>query len=323
MIKTICATLALIFAGYSLSAIASTGDARDHGFKSQRHLQRWINDYRDNPEPELMPGAVHAMRDFGLLENQEKAGTYVGFIAGVIGFNQVQSKKLIKEMFPMPPKEQAVIIKAIAYSGLPEWHALLTEMSERMPARKALIGQYLKDEKKTLLEVALDSDPTIIDTLWGYYVATGYSEPVLRIMQALPWTRDETDLEKITAGHMAKWTLAANAERDRGLLRIYRAEVDHHPKKLRKPLKEVVAAAENFEADKLRKEAVKVISTAKAKTPFQRSKWAFANTVGSTLLSVGCVAAGVLGHPEIAVPCVITGAVSSGAVKLLSLKSDD
>ena len=141
-------------------------------------------------------------------------------------------------------------------------------------------------------------------------------------MQALPWTRDETDLKRITSGYMAKWTLAANAERDRGLLHIYRAEIEHHPKKLRKPLKEVVAAAENFEADKLRKEAVKVISTAKAKSPFQRSKWALANTVGSTLLSVGCVAAGVLGHPEIAVPCVITGAVSSGAVKLLSLKSE-
>ena len=323
MFRLICATLAVLIGlalTPSLTALANNADLE---FKSQRHLQKWINGYRANPEPGRMPGAVHAMREFGLFEDQEKAGTYIGFIAGVIGFNQLKAKKLIAKMFPMPPKEQAVIIKAIAYSDLPEWKALLKEASERMPARKALIDQYLQDKKKTLLEVPLASDPAIIDTLWGFYVATGYSEPVLRIMRALPWTRDATELKKITAGHMAKWTLAANAERDRGLLHIYRAEVDHHPKKLRKPLKQVIKAAENFTADEIRKQAVKAISIAKAKSPFQRSKWALANQIGSTLLSVGCVAAGVLGRPEIAVPCVITGAVTSGAVKLLSLKTDD
>ena len=93
-----------------------------------------------------------------------------------------------------------------------------------------------------------------------------------------------------------------------------------HPKDLRKPLKQVIKASENFEADKLRKDAVNIITVEKRKSPYQRSKWALANTVGSTLLAIGCVTAGALGHVEIAAPCVITGAVTSGAVKLLSLK---
>ena len=316
--------IAIAVLGVILPTFASAQGAPEPlEFRSQRHLQKWINGYRENPEPDRVPGAVRAMYEFGLFENQEKAGTYIGFLAGAIGFNQIKAKTLVEQMFPMPPKEQAIIIKAIAYSGLPEWQDLMRDMAERMPARKKMIYEYLSSTRKTLLEVPLESDPIIIDVLWGYYIATGYFEPVVRIIHALPWTRDTTNIEKITAGHMAKWTLAANAERDRGLLEIYRAElaIKSHPKDLRKPLKQVIKASENFEADQLRKEAVEIITVEKRKSPYQRSKWALANQVGSTLLAIGCVTAGALGHVEIAAPCVITGVVSSGAVKLLTMKN--
>ena len=39
---------------------------------------------------------------------------------------------------------------------------------------------------------------------------------------------------------------------------------------------------------------------------------------GQTALALGCVVAGALGHPEVGIPCIISGAVSSAALKLLA-----
>jgi hypothetical protein len=39
-------------------------------------------------------------------------------------------------------------------------------------------------------------------------------------------------------------------------------------------------------------------------------------TAGSIAIATGCVAATALGQPEIAIPCVIGGALYTGAVKL-------
>ena len=93
-----------------------------------------------------------------------------------------------------------------------------------------------------------------IYALWGYYVATGQYEPVVRIMQALAlvqeqerqrlllqkifsgWGNDPSAVDKITTGGTAKWTLASYAERDRDLLSLYRAEYARQPKEIAQPL---------------------------------------------------------------------------------------
>ncbi len=153
----------------------------------------------------------------GTLKEPEKAGVYTGFIAGVLGENQVKAPAYIADMFPMPPVEQVVLIKAIVFSGLPDWKALLGDFVERMPARKVLIRKYLYGDGKTLAELSMD-DPFVIDAHWGYYFATGGWEPGIRIISALQWADDRNDVDKLTIGSMAKWTLASNAARDKNLL---------------------------------------------------------------------------------------------------------
>ena len=112
-----------------------------------------------------------------------------------------------------------------------------------MPLRRPLIDDFLGGKRPTLMELPLDTGGSPgIYALWGYYVATGQYEPVVRIMQALRWSkkkndsgfsfrkvfsgwgRDPSAVEKITTGGTAKWTLASYAERDRELLNLYRAE---------------------------------------------------------------------------------------------------
>ena len=297
-----------------LRAGADTGAA----FATKGRLVTWIKSYRLAPAPERLPDAVQAMRRHGLLEDQDRAGLYIGFTAGVLGDNEDMAEDLVKAMFPLPPKEQVLIIKALAYSGLPQWKPLLAGLVERMPARKVLIDKYLFRGGKSLMDVPLDRDPAILDTLWGYYIATGRPGPIRRIIEALKWDAESPDLDKVIAAQMAKWTLAANAERDPDLLPLYRRVVLGRPPEIARPLRQVIAAAQAFESERIKKQAQKAVAL--ARKGGRPSKWATAGKYGATALSIGCVAAGALGHPEIAAPCVITGAIYSGAVKLFQGK---
>ena len=148
-----------------------------------------------HPSPALAGarrGPRHAR--FGLLADEEKAWFCTGFIAGVLGSNPKDGPALVAKMFPMPDKEQAVIIRAIVYSGRPDWRELLEKSSSRMPLRRPLIDDFLDGRRPTLMKLPLqDGGSEGIYALWGYYVATGQHEPVVRIIQALQWSRTKED----------------------------------------------------------------------------------------------------------------------------------
>ncbi|KUO63959.1 MAG: hypothetical protein APF80_16215 [Alphaproteobacteria bacterium BRH_c36] len=285
-------------------------------FVKEDDVLRFINDYRENKTPAQVPGLVKAMVRLGALSDPEKAGVYTGFIAGVIGENQLKAPELIAEMFPMPPVQQVVLIKAIAFSGLPDWKELLEQFVERMPARKVLIGKYLYGDGKTLGELSMD-DPFVIDAHWGNYFATGAWEPGIRIISALAWAEDQNDIEKLTIGSMAKWTLASNAARDKNLLDLAKVQMNHQDETVRRQLREVIEAAELYEIGRLREDALKRIDALRAGGPQNARDWSKWGNYGTTALALGCVVASVLGQVQFGIPCVVGGALSTAAVNYL------
>lgn len=305
-------------------------------FATSESLFQWVSNYRQHPQPWRVPAAVHAMYEFGLFSDEEKQWFFIGFIAGVLGNNPKDGPKLVTQMFPMPDKEQAVIIRAIAYSGRPDWRELLEKNSSRMPLRRPLIDDFLTGKRPTLMELPLDTGGSPgVYALWGYYVATGQHEPVLRIMEALRWSKNKSDsgfsfrkmfsgwgsdasaVEKVTTGGTAKWTLASYAERDRELISLYRSEQARQPKEIAKPLEDVIEAAEAFEAEKIRKDQFGAIEDATRKQMTSDvTGMTKGMTAGSIAIATGCVAATALGQAQIAIPCVIGGALYTGAAKL-------
>jgi len=304
-------------------------------FASAQRLLDWISNYRDRPELWKVPAAVHAMREHGLFSDEEQRWFCIGFIAGVLGTNPNDGPKLVTQMFPMPAKEQEVIIRAIVYSGRPDWRALLEKNSAKMPLRAPLIDDFLNGKRPKLVDLPLDiGGAPGIYALWGYYVATGQHEPVMRIMQALKWSKNDENsgfsfgkifsgwgsdpnaVEKITTGGTAKWTLASYGERDRELISLYRAEYERQPPEVAKPLKDVIEAAELFEAEKIRKDQFGAIEDAQQRQMTAQAGMSKGLTAGSIAIATGCVAATALGQAQIAVPCVIGGALYSGAAKL-------
>jgi hypothetical protein len=305
-------------------------------FATSDRLMEWVDTYRNSPRPFLMPDAARAMRRLGLLREQEKASFFTGFIAGVLGDNPKQARALVEQLFPMPAKEQAVIINAIAYSGLPDWQTILREFAPRMPHRKALVDDYLTGEAKPLLEVPLETGPGVLYALWGYYVATGYYVPVLRVIEALRWgeVRNQErpsilaraksafswskgpDINQMMIGATAKWTLASYAERNRELLAFYRSQLEMQPPDITPVLEEAIAAGEAFEADRIRVEELEVVEDAKRQEILAERRPSKATTAGSVALATGCVIATASGLPEIGLLCIITGALYNGAVKM-------
>lgn len=287
-------------------------------YKKTEDVLEFISGYRENKRPKLVPGAVKAMSDLGLLREPEEAGIYTGFIAGVIGESGAGAEKLVAAMFPLPPDSQAVLIKAIAFSGLPAWKELLTAFVERMPARKVLLDRYLFRGGPMLDQLmTADTGAFAIDVHWGRYFATGSAEPARAIITALAWTAERDSVEKLTIGSMAKWTLASNAARDRGLISIMTEEINRQPDVVRKPLREVIVAAETLETSRIRKDAMKAIEELKVKGPQTSRDTVWWGQAGQTVLALGCVAAAAVGQVEFGIPCVIGGAVSSAALKYL------
>lgn len=309
---------ALIFALAASAADAAQRHQPPPSFDKPEAVLKWINGYRAAPEPERLPDAVRAMGELGLLRELDQAGVYVGFIAGVLSTQPADAHRLVARMFPMPPEDQVFLVRAIAYSNLPDWRGLLAAFIERMPARKVLIESYLYGEGQTLFELPLDDGSFVLDAHWGYYFGSGSRQALRRILSALEWIEEKNKVERLTIGAMAKWTLASNATRDASLKDALAEEMNAASDGVRPHLREVILAAETFETQKIRREALSAIDELKAKGPAYKRDYAWWGQAGQTVLALGCVAASALGHVEFGIPCVVGGAVSTAALKYLA-----
>lgn len=289
-------------------------------FTSPEAIQLWIKNYRTAPDPKRLPAAVKSMNALGVFREVDNAGIYFGFVAGVIGANPASADKLLAQMFPMQPEDQLVVVRAIAWSGRPDWKALMGRFVERMPARRVLIDRHMFGKLPGLMELQLDENPAGIDALWGFYYATGSPEPIRRLIAALAWSTDDKDVDRLTAGNMIKLTLAVNATRDLDLLAIMKREVIHQQKATARPLAEVIEAAETYETAKIRKDALAMINDLKTKGSGTKRNVSFWGQVGTTALALGCVAASALGQVQVGIPCVVGGAGASAALRMFTLE---
>src|SRR6202140_3261137 len=308
-------------------------------------VQQWIYNYRAKPDYAHIPAAVRVLFHSQTFREPENAGIYLGFIAGAIGSNPARAEQLVNSFFPMPPEDEWVIVRAIAYSGLPDWRNLLRKVAPRMPGRRVMIDSYLagslstltdipledakpgmldklrgvftknpfaKDDKKLQMTLTFASNQDLLDTLWGYYFATGSHLPILRIMQMLPWTKSRDTLDKLTVGSMARYTLASYAVRDAGLREFLRGELAQQPAAIKAPLGEVIQAAATVQLGAVRKDALAAVEELKAKGSDSRRNLDFWGQVGVGAVALGCVSAAALGQVAVGIPCVIGGSASQG-----------
>ena len=308
-------------------------------------VQQWIYNYRAKSDYAHVPAAVRVLFHAQTFKEPETSGIYLGFIAGAIGSNPAKAEQLVTGFFPVPPEDEWVIVRAIAYSGLPDWKNLLRRIATRMPGRKVMIDSYLAGTLPTLTDIPLEetkpgmldklrgvfthnplakddkplhtvltfaSNQDLLDTLWGYYFATGSHIPIQRIVQMLPWAKSRDTVEKLTVGSMARYTLASYAVRDTGLREFLRSDLARHPAMTKAPLGEVIEAADTVQLAALRKDALAAVEELKNKGSDSRRNLDFWGQVGVGAVALGCVSAAALGQVEVGIPCVIGGSASQG-----------
>src|SRR5258708_4708897 len=309
---------------------------------SREDVLKWIDLYRSRPDPASVRIAMKVLSQRGVLRDADATGVYVGFMAGIIGAHPAEAEGIIGKVLPVLAEEdQWLMVRAIAYSGLPDWKALLEKFAARMPSRAVMIGKYvdgtlpaldkvpLEAEKPALLdnvknyfassppkrsELTFDTSPELLDTLWGSYFATDNYRPVSRIIAMLPWSKERDSVEKLTVGGMAKYALASNATRSRDLLAMLKRASRHQPAAVAPTLDEVSEAAETLEGARVRKEALAAIEELKTNGPGYRREVSLWGKVGEGALAIGCIAAAAAGQVEFGLPCVIGGATSSAAL---------
>src|ERR1700690_4445939 len=131
-------------------------------------VQQWIYNYRAKPDYGHIPAAVRVLFHAQSFKEPENAGIYLGFIAGAIASNPAKAEQLVTSFFPVAPEDEWVIIRAIAYSGLPEWRNLLRKVAPPMPGRKVMIDSYLAGTLPTLTSIPLEETrPGVLDKLRG------------------------------------------------------------------------------------------------------------------------------------------------------------
>jgi len=308
-------------------------------------VQQWIYNYRAKPDYAHVPAAVRVMFHSQTFREPENAGIYLGFIAGAIASNPAKAEQLVNSFFPVPSEDEWVVVRAIAYSCLPEWRTLLRKVAPKMPGRKVMIEDYLngtlpilteirleeerpgmidklrgtftrnpfaKEDKKIDTSITYAGNQDLLDTLWGYYFATGSHVPIMRIVQMLPWSKSRDTVDKLTVGSMARYTLASYAVRDADLREFLRSELPRQPEPIKVPLAEVIQAADTVQLGAVRKDALAAVDELKTKGSDSRRNLDLWGQVGVGAIALGCVSAAALGAVAVGIPCVIGGSASQG-----------
>lgn len=318
---------------------------RPPDFSTSEGALRWIGAYRAKPQPEQVPAAMRMLSRLGTFHDPERCAAYVGFLAGVYGSHPEQAEKLIAQTLAIRNEDRWIVVRAIAYSGLPNWKALLRQFADRMPDRRVMIEKYLTGKLPTLSQLAiapspsgferfrdhfklnssadaarrrqvLEPSPEVLDMLWGYYFATGSYGPIMQIIAMLAWSDDHDDADKLTVGSMAKFTLASNAAHDQILLAMLRSssKARNQPKQTVAALNEITEAAVTVDTVRIHKQALAAIAELQRKGPAYKRAVSWWGYVGQSTIAAGCIAAAVTGQVALGLPCVIGGATASAAM---------
>jgi hypothetical protein len=337
--------LAVLTVIVTLTAPAVAAAPLGRALNSTDAILKWINEYRHKPEPEELPTVVRALSGMQAFKDAESSGAYIGFIAGVLGGNPDRAEVLIAKMLSIDLADQWVLVRAIVYSGLPDWREELATFVDRMPTRRAMIDKYLDGKLPTLEQidyrpakpdmldkievslhigkehpkkVALAPTPELIDVLWGYYLATGDYEPIGRVIKLLPLSNDHDNVDNLTTGSAAKFTLASNAVRDTELLAMLKWSVKSQPKEVVVVLNDVIETADTVDTVHMRQESLAAIEELKEKGPDSKRELSGWGQVGQGALSMGCVVAAATGQIELGIPCVLGGAAYTAGLQYMT-----
>ncbi|MCA3026073.1 MAG: hypothetical protein ING37_09355 [Rhodocyclaceae bacterium] len=213
-------------------------------FADANALGRWITYYYTKPEPQRVAEALLSASAKGFMKEGQKAPFFIGFTAGIFSKNPTSAPSVGEKLASLSEVDQPMLVLGIWYSTYPEAKQLLQRLSKAMPKQKEMIDHLLANGRLGLLELPLEQGPWVLDALWGNFMATGDSAPVVRIISALPWINVRGDISRLSVGGSARWSLISNAIQHKPVMAVCKKELLSQPKEVVELLRDVIAEAE-------------------------------------------------------------------------------
>ena len=200
----------------------------DTSFSSREELSQWLTFYYLKPEPERLPSAVRYMSKSGLLDNRYAFSPLFGFLASVFAENPDRAVAWAQELQSLKSTHYVVVVLGLWYANLPQSRQVVYQILDSDEALQESLAALKQGEPISIGEIPLQQGAWVLDALWGEFFATGQSQPVSRIAEALSWMEVEGDSNRLAIGFAADWSLRSNAvQHDRVFDIIFELSATH------------------------------------------------------------------------------------------------
>jgi len=212
----IVAALALVGFVHGADAQAPTNTTFDS--------ERWMTFYYENPQPEKTFDAIRAIHDDGLLLLPNAQRPLIAFFSTIFRDNPSVTTQFLARCNFLSEKEIGVLAYAFWFAGTDESKAQLKALSDK----DKNYAPFLKSTSPSILESEITM-PNSLDMCWGHFFASGNTQYVGKVIQALENKNNKTDPAKILVYGSARWSLASNCRQHKKVLAYCRTVVSDLP----------------------------------------------------------------------------------------------
>jgi hypothetical protein len=222
-----------------------------------------FQNYYRAPMPERVHEVVQAAVVQGLAETRPKRLALIAFMAGLIAENTLYVERLASVFGKLPGDQPERVVRAILYSGRPDWADQITRLKGFWPQHVAMIDRIAARGARPVFALKRDGQPEVLEMNWAYFGATGSRDAVLAVIEMMGDLRS-TEPAKVALAHAARHTLATQAmTHDRVYDICLRAQMGSFGDQMRL----IIVAANNKDVSAFKVEADAAIAAATAGKP--------------------------------------------------------
>ncbi|MCL5035575.1 MAG: hypothetical protein M1269_00520 [Chloroflexi bacterium] len=167
---------------------------QDNYFQSVQQFQDWAEFFYLHPDPDHLVDAIKFIFRLRLHEAEDFGPTVSGLIAGIFHRYPERLEGWGEPLKCLTPDEKIFICFSLWLAGSPECSGGLKMLTDTLPDSpdKADLIARMETPAPPVTELPF-VDVTVIDTLWGWFYATGDTGCIIRILSALDPDNDIQD----------------------------------------------------------------------------------------------------------------------------------
>jgi hypothetical protein len=222
-----------------------------------------FQNYYRAPMPERVHEVVQAAIVQGLAETRPKRLALIAFMAGLIADNTAHVERLASVFGKLPGEQPERLVRAILYSGRPDWADQITRLKNLWPQHVAMIDRLAERGARPVYALKRDGQPEVLDMNWAYFGTTGSRAAVHAVIEMLGDLR-ASDPAKVAMAHAARHTLATQAMSHERVYEVcLRAQMGSYGDQMRL----IIVASNNKDVSTFKTDAEAAIAAATAGKP--------------------------------------------------------